>query len=219
MEVRNIDIPVVDKEKVNTRYGYRFFKRLFDIILASLGLIFLSWLYLGIMIWIKLDDHGPVFFSQTRVGKDGKEFKMWKFRSMVTNAEELKQKLMEQNEVDGAMFKMKDDPRITKAGKFIRKTSLDELPQLWNVLIGDMSLVGPRPPLPSEDAHYTEHDKQRLLVKPGCTGLWQVTARNSVGFKEMVDIDLTYVQRASLIYDLWLIICTVKVIFKPNGAY
>lgn len=179
----------------------------------------LFWLFLIIIIWIKIDDRGPVFFSQTRVGKDGKEFKMYKFRSMVTNAEELKHKLMKQNEVDGAMFKMKDDPRITKAGKFIRKTSLDELPQLWNVLIGDMSLVGPRPPLPAEVAHYSEHDMQRLMVKPGCTGLWQVTARNTVRFKDMVGIDLTYIQRANLMYDFWILLCTVKVVIIPNGAY
>lgn len=219
MEVRNIEIPIADKSQVESRYAYRFFKRFFDIVFSLIGLICLSWLFLIIIIWIKIDDRGPVFFSQTRVGKDGKEFKMYKFRSMVTNAEELKHELMEQNEVDGAMFKMKDDPRITKAGKFIRKTSLDELPQLWNVLIGDMSLVGPRPPLPAEVAHYSEHDMQRLMVKPGCTGLWQVTARNTVGFKDMVGIDLTYIQRANLMYDFWLILCTVKVIFKPNGAY
>ena len=158
MEVRNIEIPIIDKSQVESRCVYRFFKRFFDIVFSLIGLFCLSWLFLIIIIWIKIDDRGPVFFSQTRVGKDGKEFKMYKFRSMVTNAEELKHELMKQNEVDGAMFKMKDDPRITKAGKFIRKTSLDELPQLWNVLIGDMSLVGPRPPLPAEVAHYSEHD-------------------------------------------------------------
>uniref|UniRef100_UPI0026F2D4D0 sugar transferase n=1 Tax=Limosilactobacillus gastricus TaxID=227942 RepID=UPI0026F2D4D0 len=196
MEVRNIEIPIIDKSQVESRCVYRFFKRFFDIVFSLIGLFCLFWLFLIIIIWIKIDDRGPVFFSQTRVGKDGKEFKMYKFRSMVTNAEELKHKLMKQNEVDGAIFKMKDDPRITKAGKFIRKTSLDELPQLWNVLIGDMSLVGPRPPLPAEVAHYSEHDMQRLMVKPGCTGLWQVTARNTVGFKDMVGIDLTYIQRA-----------------------
>lgn len=219
MEVRNIEIPIIDKSQVESRCVYRFFKRFFDIVFSLIGLFCLSWLFLIIIIWIKIDDRGPVFFSQTRVGKDGKEFKMYKFRSMVTNAEELKHKLMKQNEVDGAMFKMKDDPRITKAGKFIRKTSLDELPQLWNVLIGDMSLVGPRPPLPAEVAHYSEHDMQRLMVKPGCTGLWQVTARNTVGFKDMVGIDLTYIQRANLMYDFWILLCTVKVVIIPNGAY
>ena len=128
-------------------------------------------------------------------------------------------KKKEHSEVDGAMFKMKNDPRVTRVGKFIRKTSIDEFPQLLNVLLGQMSIVGPRPPLPREVADYTQYDKQRLYVKPGCTGLWQVTARNSVGFQEMVNIDLDYIQRRSIWLDLKIIFKTIKVIFVPNEAY
>ncbi|RXS87341.1 sugar transferase, partial [Geobacillus sp. PK12] len=193
---------------VNDKKGYLIAKRIMDICGALAGLICLSWLFLIVALLIKLEDpKGPVFFKQVRVGKDGKEFYMYKFRSMVTNAEELLESLLHLNEVSGAMFKMKDDPRITKVGKFIRKTSIDELPQLWNVLKGDMSLVGPRPPLPREVAQYTEYDKQRLLVTPGCTGLWQVSGRSNVGFEEMVELDLKYIRERSLLYD-------IKIIFK-----
>lgn len=179
---------------VNDKKGYLIAKRIMDICGALIGFICLSWLFLIVALLIKLEDpKGPVFFKQVRVGKDGKEFYMYKFRSMVTNAEELLESLLHLNEVSGAMFKMKDDPRVTKVGKFIRKTSIDELPQLWNVLKGDMSLVGPRPPLPREVAQYTEYDKQRLLVIPGCTGLWQVSGRNDLGFNEMVELDLKYI--------------------------
>lgn len=144
---------------------------------------------------------------------------MYKFRSMVSNADELLKTLISENEVDGAMFKMKLDPRVTKVGSFIRKYSIDELPQLVNVLKGNMSLVGPRPPLEREVKEYTDYDKQRLYVKPGCTGLWQATVRNSVGFDEMVRLDLIYVQKRSLKFDLWIIFRTVKIMFRPNGAY
>jgi lipopolysaccharide/colanic/teichoic acid biosynthesis glycosyltransferase len=191
-----------------------------DICGALAGLICLSWLFLIVALLIKLEDpKGPVFFKQVRVGKDGKEFYMYKFRSMVTNAEELLESLLHLNEVSGAMFKMKDDPRVTKIGKFIRKTSIDELPQLWNVLKGDMSLVGPRPPLPREVAQYTEYDKQRLLVTPGCTGLWQVSGRNDLGFNEMVELDLKYIRERSILYDLKIILKTIKIMIKPNSAY
>ena len=138
---------------------------------------------------------------------------------MVKNADALKKELMAQNEIEGAMFKMKDDPRITRVGHFIRKYSLDELPQLFNVLKGDMSLVGPRPPLPEEVAQYTTYQKQRLLVTPGCTGLWQVTVRNEADFDEMVDIDLNYIQQRGFMMDLWILVMTVKIMIKPNGAY
>ncbi|OXB85376.1 multidrug MFS transporter [Geobacillus uzenensis] len=188
---------------VNDKKGYLIAKRIMDICGALAGLICLSWLFLIVALLIKLEDpKGPVFFKQVRVGKDGKEFYMYKFRSMVTNAEELLESLLPLNETTGAMFKMKNDPRVTKVGKFIRKTSIDELPQLWNVLKGDMSLVGPRPPLPREVAQYTEYDKQRLLVTPGCTGLWQVSGRNDLGFDEMVELDLKYIRERSLLYDI-----------------
>ncbi|SFA49009.1 exopolysaccharide biosynthesis polyprenyl glycosylphosphotransferase [Parageobacillus thermantarcticus] len=205
---------------VNDKKGYLIAKRIMDICGALIGLICLSWLFLIVAVLIKLEDpKGPVFFKQVRVGKDGKEFYMYKFRSMVTNAEELLESLLHLNEVSGAMFKMKDDPRITKVGKFIRKTSIDELPQLWNVLKGDMSLVGPRPPLPREVAQYTEYDKQRLLVTPGCTGLWQVSGRNDLGFDEMVELDLKYIRERSLLYDIKIIFKTIKIMIKPNSAY
>ena len=135
------------------------------------------------------------------------------------NADKELEEIARQNEVDGAMFKIKNDPRITRIGKFIRKTSIDEFPQLVNVLLGQMSIVGPRPPLPREVVEYTNYDKQRLYVSPGCTGLWQVTVRNSVGFDEMVNIDLHYIQRRSVFLDLKIIIKTIKVIFVPNDAY
>jgi lipopolysaccharide/colanic/teichoic acid biosynthesis glycosyltransferase len=138
---------------------------------------------------------------------------------MISNAEEKLQELLKHNEVSGAMFKMKDDPRITKIGKFIRKTSIDELPQLFNVLKGDMSLVGPRPPLPREVAEYSEYDKQRLLVTPGCTGLWQVSARNSVGFEEMVELDLQYIRERSFLFDIKIILKTVLVLFGSKDAF
>lgn len=191
-----------------------------DICGALIGLICLSWLFLIVALLIKLEDpKGPVFFKQVRVGKDGKEFYMYKFRSMVTNAEELLESLLHLNETTGAMFKMKNDPRVTKIGRFIRKTSIDELPQLWNVLKGEMSLVGPRPPLPREVAQYTEYDKQRLLVTPGCTGLWQISGRSNVGFKEMVELDLQYIRNRSILFDLKIILKTVLVLFGSKDAF
>ncbi|OAX74886.1 multidrug MFS transporter [Lactiplantibacillus plantarum] len=208
--------PVVQQE----RYGYRLVKRLFDIVASSMALIILSPAFIIVAIAIKIEDSkGTVFYSQIRLGKNGKPFKMYKFRSMVSNADELLKMLIVENDVDGAMFKMKSDPRVTKVGAIIRKYSIDELPQLVNVLIGDMSLVGPRPPLTREVKEYTDYDKQRLYVKPGCTGLWQATVRNSVGFDEMVRLDLIYVQKRSIKFDLWIMLKTVKIIFKPNGAY
>ncbi|WP_455386882.1 sugar transferase [Lactiplantibacillus pentosus] len=208
--------PIVQRE----RYGYRLIKRLFDVCASFTALVLLSPMFLVVAIAIKAEDsQGKVFYSQIRVGKGGKRFKMYKFRSMVSNADELLKTLISENDVDGAMFKMKLDPRVTKVGSFIRKYSIDELPQLVNVLKGNMSLVGPRPPLEREVKEYTDYDKQRLYVKPGCTGLWQATVRNSVGFDEMVRLDLIYVQKRNLKFDLWIIFRTVKIMFRPNGAY
>ncbi|WP_277928288.1 sugar transferase [Bacillus cereus group sp. BfR-BA-01380] len=204
---------------VNGRKGYLAAKRCMDFIGALCGLILLSPIFLIVAILIKYEDSkGPVFFKQIRVGKDGKEFHMYKFRSMVTDAEEQLDDLLEYNEVSGAMFKMKDDPRVTKIGKLIRRTSIDELPQLLNVLKGEMSLVGPRPPLSREVKEYTSYDKQRLLVTPGCTGLWQVTERNNVGFKEMVELDLEYISKRGFIYDLKIIFRTIQIMVRSNGA-
>ena len=215
----------MDKLKVNPakvddrRPFYHAVKRLFDVVASAYGLILLSPLFLLLIILIKSEDGGPAFYSQERIGKNEKPFKMWKFRSMVVDADKMLDKLEDQNEIDGAMFKIKDDPRITKIGHVIRKYSLDELPQLWNVLIGDMSLVGPRPPLPSEVEEYTDYDKQRLTVMPGCTGLWQVTKRNEADFDEMVWLDIVYINHSGVFEDLKLIVKTVLVMIHPNGAY
>lgn len=209
----------LSKEKVSLHRGYLFAKRLCDIILSAAGLLVISPILLIVAIAIKVEDPaGSVLFSQTRVGTDGKLFRMYKFRSMATDAEARLEALIAKNEVDGAMFKMKDDPRVTKVGKIIRKISVDELPQLWNVLNGSMSLVGPRPCLPREYAQYTDYDKQRLLVKPGCTGLWQVSGRNHVGFVDMVKLDIFYIQHRSLLGDLKIIFRTVGVMIFPNAA-
>ena len=169
-------------------------------------------------ILIKLESKGPVIFSQKRVGLNGNEFKMYKFRSMVQNAEELKEKLAKQNEMSGPMFKMKDDPRVTKVGKFIRKTSIDEIPQLINVIKGDMSLVGPRPSLPKEVAKFEPWMLDRLNVKPGLTCYWQVSGRNNIDFIEWMKLDLQYVEDRSLLLDLKLIFKTFFVLFGDKNA-
>lgn len=210
----------IDINKLKKQWIYELLKRIFDCLASVIGLIILSPFFLIMAILIKLDDpKGPVFYAQERVGKNEKKFKMFKFRSMVSNADELLQDLIDKNEVTGAMFKLKSDPRITRVGRVIRKYSLDELPQLLNVVSGSMSLVGPRPPLVGEVAQYSEHDLQRLLVKPGCTGMWQVGGRNDVDFDEMVKLDLNYINNRSIWLDLKIIIQTVGVIIKPNGAY
>ncbi|XAU36802.1 sugar transferase [Pediococcus inopinatus] len=210
----------LDKDKINDRHFYLGTKRVVDFVASLIGLIVLSPIFLIIVICIKIEDRkGPVFYSQIRLGVNGQPFRMYKFRSMVVYADKKIQKLLDKNEVDGAMFKIKNDPRVTKVGKIIRKYSLDELPQLFNVLIGDMSLVGPRPPLPREVAEYTEYDKQRLLVQPGCTGLWQVSGRNSIGFSEMVDLDLYYIKRSGIWVDIIILFKTVKIMIVPNDAY
>ncbi|WP_285290784.1 sugar transferase [Bacillus sp. ISL-45] len=204
----------------NTSSSYLFAKRIVDFVGSILGLLILSIVFIAVAILIKIEDpKGPIFFTQKRIGLNGKEFQMYKFRSMVSDAEEKLKELLKYNEVSGAMFKMKDDPRITKVGKFIRKTSIDELPQLFNVIKGEMSLVGPRPPLPREVELYSNYDKQRLLVTPGCTGLWQVSGRNSLGFDEMVKLDLKYIEKRTLLFDLKIIIKTVLVLFGSKDAY
>jgi lipopolysaccharide/colanic/teichoic acid biosynthesis glycosyltransferase len=195
-------------------------KRIIDILGASIGIIILLGLFIIVSLAIKIEDpKGKILFSQKRVGKNGKEFNMYKFRSMVTDAEAKLEKLLKHNEIEGAMFKMKDDPRITAVGKFIRKTSIDELPQLVNVLKGDMSLVGPRPPLPREVKVYSEYDMQRLLVTPGCTGLWQVSGRSNIQFKEMVELDIQYIKSQNIYLDIKIMLKTIKVLFGSNDAY
>ncbi|MBB3108571.1 lipopolysaccharide/colanic/teichoic acid biosynthesis glycosyltransferase [Paenibacillus phyllosphaerae] len=212
--------PSIALEKKKNIRMYLMAKRALDIIGASIGILILLPLFLVIVIIMKIEDpRGPIFFHQKRVGKNEILFKMYKFRSMVTNAEELLQSLLSKNEIEGHMFKMKDDPRITKFGKIMRKTSIDELPQLWNVLRGDMSLVGPRPALEREVAEYTKHDKLRLKVTPGCTGLWQVSGRNSLSFSQMVDLDIQYIRQRSIVFDIKIILKTVKVLFGSKDAF
>lgn len=206
--------------RINDSRSYIVAKRFFDILISGLGLLVGSPFFALISLIIKIEDpKGPIFFSQTRIGKNETQFQMYKFRSMCANAEEKLEELLAQNEIDGAMFKMKEDPRITKVGKFIRRMSIDEFPQLWNVFKGEMSLVGPRPPLPREVSEYTEYDKQRLLVKPGCTGLWQVSGRNKLSFDQMVELDCKYIESASIAKDLKILLRTIKVIFESDGAY
>nr|BAI67356.1 putative glycosyltransferase [Limosilactobacillus fermentum] len=219
MKLLESKVVLLNRDKIKSRFIYHGVKRVFDFLAAACGIIILSPLMLIIAVLIKSEDHGPVFYKQKRIGQNGKAFEMYKFRSMFVNAGQMLAKLKEQNDVDGPMFKMKDDPRVTKIGHFIRKHSLDELPQFLNILRGDMSLVGPRPPLPSEVEEYSEYDKQRLFVIPGCTGLWQATERNEVGFNEMVQLDIEYIQRAGFLFDLWIMVKTVGIVIKPNGSY
>nr|WP_304220117.1 sugar transferase [Fredinandcohnia onubensis] len=204
----------------NEKKTYNVLKRSMDIVGAIIGLFITSLLFIVVSIAIKVEDpKGPVFFSQIRVGKDGTRFKMYKFRSMVSDAEERLAELLKYNETTGAMFKMKNDPRITKIGRFIRKTSIDELPQLFNVLKGDMSLVGPRPPLVREVNEYNDYHKQRLIVTPGCTGLWQVSGRSNIGFEDMVRLDLEYIQKRSVLFDIKIILRTFLVLFGSKDAF
>ena len=198
---------------------YSVTKRLIDIVGSLCGIILLSPLFLIVAILIKLEDpKGKVFFAQERNGKYPKTFKMYKFRSMVHNAEDLLKDLMDRNEQTGPVFKINDDPRITKVGKFIRKTSIDELPQLFNVLKGDMSLVGPRPPIPREVEQYNSYQMQRLAVKPGLTCIWQVSGRNNIGFDEWVEMDIEYIKTRNLWLDIKLIFKTVGVLFGDDNA-
>lgn len=192
--------------------GELFIKRLFDIIVSFVGVVFTGLLYLIFAPIIKIQSPGPAFFAQERVGKNGKTFKMYKFRSMYMDAEERKKELMEQNQMDGFMFKMDDDPRIMPIGKFIRKTSIDEFPQFWNILKGDMSFVGTRPPTLDEYMQYDMHHLSRLAIKPGLTGMWQVSGRSEItDFEEVVRLDNEYIRN----FSLWL---DVKIIFKTFGA-
>ncbi|GAA3698155.1 sugar transferase [Zhihengliuella alba] len=194
-------------------------KRAFDIVAAAIALIVLSPVFLAIALAIKTQDKGPAIFHQERVGKDGKTFRMYKFRSMVVDAEEQLENLATLSEGNGVLFKLKTDPRVTKIGAFLRRYSLDELPQLWNVLIGDMSLVGPRPPLPSEVAMYEQYVDRRLMVKPGITGLWQVSGRSDLSWDDSVRLDLYYVENWSLTQDLLILAKTAKAVVGKDGAY
>lgn len=207
----------------NSRLAYRAIKRTFDIVFSGVVLVLIAIPGLVLAAAIRLESEGNPFYSQIRVGQtrpDGSltTFRMWKFRSMYRDADERLAELKEQNEIAGAMFKMREDPRVTKIGKFIRKHSIDEFPQFLNVFLGQMSVVGPRPPLPNEVAEYTEYDLQRLAVKPGITGWWQVTERNSTGFDGMVRRDLEYIARRGLLTDLRIIALTIIEVITGKGA-
>ena len=208
---------VIENERSNILYEV--IKRIIDIVASFTGLILLSPLILIVSMLIKLESKGEVIFKQKRVGLNGKEFYMYKFRSMVINAEELKEQLESQNEMSGPMFKIKDDPRITKVGKFIRKTSIDELPQLINVIKGDMSLVGPRPSLPKEVKKFEQWMMERLEVKPGLTCIWQISGRNNIDFEDWMKLDIKYVDERSTWIDIKLIFKTVRVLFGDKNAH
>ncbi|MBK1632619.1 glycosyl transferase [Thiohalocapsa halophila] len=200
--------------------GSYLLKRLFDI-LASAVLLVLLLPVLGLVaLAIRLESPGPVLFRQTRVGRWGQLFTMWKLRSMYIDAEARKAALMAQNEMaGGVIFKMKDDPRVTKVGRFIRKTSIDELPQLWNVLRGDMSLVGPRPPVPAEVDEYSLSDRRRLEVIPGITCIWQISGRSEIPFDQQVELDVQYIESQSFWMDLKILLKTVPALLLGTGAY
>lgn len=200
--------------------GYSKWKRYSDRIISFILLILFFPLFILIAIGIKCSDSkSPILFKQERVGKNGISFYMYKFRTMRMDAEAQLENYLKQNEIEGAMFKMKNDPRVTSIGHILRKLSLDEFPQLWNVMKGDMLLIGPRPPLPREVAEYTAYDKQRLNILPGCTGLWQVSGRNELSFQEMVELDLHYIDNVSLMLDFKIICKTFLVLLIPKGAY
>ena len=205
--------------KFTVRFSYAM-KRAIDIFGSLACMILLSPVFLAIAIAVKLSSPGPVIFKQVRVGRYGRHFRFYKFRSMRTDAEALKSKLFAKNESkDGVIFKMKDDPRITKVGRFLRRTSLDELPQLWNVFIGDMSLVGPRPPVPSEVAEYTLEDRKRLDVIPGITCLWQIKGRSEIPFREQVQLDKEYILAPGMWKDIVILLKTIPAILGGKGAY
>jgi exopolysaccharide biosynthesis polyprenyl glycosylphosphotransferase len=194
-------------------------KRLVDLFLATFGLVAALPIWLAIIVAVKLDSPGPAIFVQERVGQHGRRFRFYKFRSMYVDAEQRLAEVQAHNEAEGPVFKMRHDPRISKVGALLRRTSLDELPQLINVLKGDMSLVGPRPPLPREVAQYRPSDHVRLAVKPGLTCLWQVSGRSNVGFDQWMEMDRHYVRNMSLWLDLTILLRTVRAVLSMRGAY
>tara|TARA_B100000678_G_scaffold156159_1_gene130407 strand:- start:13282 stop:14562 length:1281 start_codon:yes stop_codon:yes gene_type:complete len=213
-------LPLIHVETPRFTKGQLFLKRMVDLVASVLGVIVLSPLLAFLAITVRLSSEGPVFFRQTRVGIQGKEFTMIKFRSMVVNAEELLEKLAEQQRDAGneVLFKMQNDPRVTPIGRIMRKFSLDELPQLFNVISGSMSLVGPRPPLPSEVAQYADHVHRRFIVKPGITGLWQVSGRSTLSWEDTVRLDLSYVENWSLLGDLAIVAKTAGAVLRPGAT-
>ena len=212
-------LPLIQVKIPEFEGGKHALKRAVDVAFSFLVMIPISLLIMPIIaLLIKIDDRGPVFFRQTRIGRDGQEFGILKFRTMRTDAEERLAELQAQNEGNGVLFKMKNDPRITRIGAILRKYSIDELPQFWNVLIGDMSVVGPRPPLPKEVHEYDGKVYRRLFIKPGITGLWQVSGRSDLSWEESVRLDLRYVENWSVMNDLMIMWRTAKVMIAPSGA-
>jgi lipopolysaccharide/colanic/teichoic acid biosynthesis glycosyltransferase len=212
-------VDTTDSAEVSLR-GYLIAKRVLDLAITLPILILLSPVLLVVACVVKLWDRGPVFFTQARVGKAGQEFTCYKFRSMVPDAERLKARLLAQNHhADNRTFKLPCDPRITWIGRILRKTSVDELPQLWNVVRGEMSLVGPRPPLPSEVNLYSDRDRRRLNVQPGITCIWQVSGRGNLPFSKQVQLDLDYIENRSLVLDLKLLVLTIPAVITGRGAY
>jgi exopolysaccharide biosynthesis polyprenyl glycosylphosphotransferase len=197
---------------------YLFTKRALDIVVSACFLVAFSWLYLLIAILVKATSRGPAFYVQDRVGCGGRRFPFIKFRSMIVNADAILPDLRHHNEADGPVFKMKNDPRVTPVGRFLRKYSLDELPQMANVLVGQMSLVGPRPPLPSEVEQYGPREWRRLSVRPGITCLWQINGRSEISFSEWVDLDLEYIERRSFWLDVCILIKTIPAVISGRGA-
>lgn len=198
---------------------YNLIKRIFDILAALSGLILLAPVLILVAAAIKIDSKGPVFFCQKRMGFKGRPFNMYKFRSMEVEAENKLIELIDKNEVGGYVFKIRNDPRVTRVGRYIRKTSIDEFPQLINIIAGDMSFVGPRPPIVYEVKKYDHWHKLRLSVKPGLTGLWQISGRNNIGFEDMCRLDLKYIRERRLIYDLKIIFKTIPVLFGDSKAF
>lgn len=213
-------LPLVHVEKPKAEQALKASKRAFDIIVGGLALLVAIPIIFAVAVLIKVEDGGPVFFRQQRVGRGGSPFTMFKLRSMVLNAEHIRAEMLEnENESDGLLFKMRHDPRITRVGQFIRRYSIDELPQLWNVLCGDMSIVGPRPALPAETAAYASHVRRRLDVRPGVTGLWQVSGRSDLPWDETVRLDLYYVDNWSILQDVNILFRTGKAVLRASGAY
>ncbi|MFH1929942.1 MAG: undecaprenyl-phosphate glucose phosphotransferase [Chloroflexota bacterium] len=218
LEVIN-GIPMLGVREPSIRGWNRAVKRTVDVLVVSLGLVILSPLMALIALAIRLDSQGPVIFKQIRVGRDGEEFLVYKFRTMREDAEDTKGHLSDQNEAQGPIFKIRDDPRCTRVGRFLRRSSLDELPQLYNVLRGEMSLIGPRPPIPDEVKQYKPWQQRRLETSPGITGLWQVSGRSDLTFDEMVLLDLFYIENWSLLLDIKIALRTIPTIMLGTGAY
>ena len=207
------------KYYVEEKKFYNLVKRVFDFSVALVFVVLFFWLFVGIAIAIKIDDGGPVFYVSNRGGLFGKEFRFYKFRSMRTDADEMFESIQDQNETSGELFKMKNDPRVTRVGRFLRKTSLDELPQFFNILKADISFVGPRSPLPREVENYTDYSMQRLSVIGGLSCYWQISGRSQIDFSGMVELDYKYIRERSFLTDLKILFLTVPAVLKGDGAY